>query len=695
MNAPSSSEPPKPYHWILLALAIILALWIRLDDLIAWNRLPQKAFHADRPLLTTFDGYYYLSLARDLQNDTYASLDPLRGVPDTGQPRRFPPLISLMAAGLSTLTTIGLDWISVLLPPLLGVLLAVPLYLFGRLYGGRVMALVATFTGICSSYYVYRSNLGWFDTDCMNATFAFMIAYLFIQFGLQTGPRRFGYLAGGGLCTLLFLLWWDQIFSTVVVISLSPLIIAAALFYRPRGKELWIAAGLTLLVLGGLLVGYGPQLYVAPFKKAFGVLGYISKAQTGDFPNIGVSVFEQKRLVFNDLVQKSTGNLFIFIFGAAGLGWLFWRRRRQAAALGLLFLMGCFSFLFARRFLIFLNPFIAIGLGYMTQQLWNLRRRWPVLRTAVPMLALLVCFGVVKSSLGKVYWPKEIPPIADGIERLASITPADAVVWAWWDHGYPIVYWGQRATINDGSLHSGLRTVCNAIPLASHSQRYAAGFMHFYVGRGTTGMTSLFDALGSPSKAMALIEDVLTIGPQGADALISKAGLEPLKQWHDFFFPLQHRELYLFLDLRLARTTYWWHWFGTWDAGSRSGRHANFKLIRNLHREGNHISGPDIDVNLDNGVATYKQKSYRLSQYAGREGAGWTHNAIKTSDGVAFAFRQDDGVGALMEPSFARTLFSQLFVWPDAPSAYFSLVAESYPYYQIWKVADSGIVYRQ
>ena len=415
-------------------------------------------------------------------------------------------------------------------------------------------------------------------------------------------------------------------------------------------------------------------------------MGYISKAQTGDFPNIGVSVFEQKRLVFNDLVQKSTGNLFTFIFGAAGLGWLFWRRRRQAAALGLLFLMGCFSFLFARRFLIFLNPFIAIGLGYMTQQLWNLRRRWPVLQTAVPVLALLVCFGVVKSSLGKVYWPKEIPPITAGIERLASLTPADAVVWAWWDHGYPIVYWGKRATINDGSLHSGLRTVCNAIPLASHSQRYAAGFMHFYVARGTTGIISLFDALGSPSKGMALIEGVFTIGPQGADALISKAGLEPLEQWRDFFFPIQHRELYLFLDLRLARTTYWWYWFGTWDVGSRSGRHANFKLIRNLHREGNHISGPDIDVHLGNGVAAYKRKTYRLDQFYCLNGTELTHTSYGAPGDVVFAFRQDDGVGALLEPSFARTVFNQLFILSDAQPSYFTRVAENYPYYQIWKV---------
>ena len=684
----------KWLHWLFLALLLCMALLIRLDDLLAWRQLPQKAFLNDRPLLISFDGYFYLSLARDLQNKTYESRDHLRGVPDTIHRPTPPPLISLMAATVSTITGVSLEWIGVLLPPLLGVLLAVPLYLFGRLYGGSLMALVTTFVGLCSGYYVYRTNLGWFDTDCMNVTFALLVSYLFLQFGLKADLRRYAYLAGGGVATLLFLVWWDQATAPVVVISLSPLLIAAALFYRPKGRELWIAVGVAVLLAAGLMAWQGPQLFGALYKKSMGLLGYIAKEQTGAFPNIGSSVFEQKPLDFDDLVNKTTGNPVVFFSGVIGLGWLCWARRRAVAPLVVLFTLGCFSFLFARRFLIFLNPFLALGVGYLTQKCWDLRHRWPPLRWATPIIVALVCLPTIRNNVGTVYWPKETPPITEGIQSLATLSPQSSIVWAWWDHGYPIVYWGQRATINDGSVHSGLRTVCNAIPLTASDPRYSAAFMHFYVARGTQGLQSLFDALGSPGQGMALIRQVLAAGPQQADSLISRAGLKPLEHWRDFFFPQTSRPLYLFLDLRLARTTYWWHWFGTWDTESRSGRHAKFKLIRGLNRQGDHIRGPDIDVDLGKGIITVQQYDYPLASLITKDGALLSQRVYDTSNGVDVVFRKEEGVGAIMEPAFSGTLFNQLFLLADSQWPGFTRVAQRYPYYQIWKVASPDRIFQ-
>ena len=682
-----SSRLRKSYPWVFLGLTLCMALWIRLDDLIAWQRLPQKAFHAERPLLVTFDGYYYLALARDLMNDAYTPQDHLRGVPDPVMRPHFPPLISLIAARLSMLTSISLDWVAILLPPLLGILLAIPLYLFGRLYGGTLMALVATFLGLCSSYYAYRSNLGWFDTDCMNVTFAMMIAYLFIQFGLQTGPRRYYYLTGGGLCTLAFLMWWDQTPASVLIISLAPLFFAVTLFYRPKGKELWIVTGVTFMGIVTLLTWQGPQFFGDLYRQGLSLFGYITKAQVGDFPNIGASIFEQKRLAFDDLVQRTSGHVITFAIGVFGLGWLFWARKREAAALGILFVLGCFSFLYARRFLIFLNPFIAIGTGYVVHRLWQLRQKWSYWQAIVPVLAVLLCISTVAPSFGKVFWPKEIPPITEGIERLNSLSPEDAVIWAWWDHGYPIVYWGQRATINDGSLHSGLRTVCNAIPLSSHSQSHAANFMHFYVSRGTRGMKNVFEAVGSSADAMVLIEKVLSADPESVDTLLVNAGLTPVDEWRRFFFAEKKRHLYLFLDLRLARTTYWWHWFGTWRPDEQRGDHPKFELIRNLRMANRRIRGVQLEVNLEQGLVSYRKKTYRLGQFYLKNGSKLTHATYGAANGLVFAFRSDDGVGALMEPGFSNTVFNQLFVLSKSQSPYFTMVAEYYPYYQIWRVS--------
>jgi hypothetical protein len=673
-------------HWVALIFILALSLWVRMDDLWAWHRQPHRAFYNNQPLLINFDGYFYLSLARDLTNHTYRPSDSLRGVPDP-QPRPWPPpLLSALAAAIAAICPLSLDWTGVLLPPLLGLTLALPLYLMGRLYGGSMMALVATCIGLCAQYYVYRSSLGWFDTDCLNVTFAFLITYIFIRFGLEPRRRRFVFLSAGLLFSGLFFLWWDQARSSVVLICLTCLGLVLTLFYRPKGRERWIALTIAICVLGLLFLWQGPQIIMAPFKQVGGMLDYISKAQPDVFPNTGLSIFEQKRLSFEGLVEKTTGHLVPFIIGIAGLGWLFYSQKRKAAALILLFVLGCLSFIFARRFLIFLNPFIALGLGFVAQQAWDLRKQRPFLTQGAPVLAVLLCFFPVKNSLGKVYWPKEIPPLIEGMDRLSQETANDAVIWAWWDHGYPMRYWSQRATINDGSLHSGRLTVCNAIPLAAPSQKLAANFINFFCHRGLQGLEKLFNTVGSPDSGMHMLEKILEAGPKRADPLLAAAGLLPTDHWRKFFFPPQQRELYLYLDLRLARTTYWWYWFGTWNVALQDGQHAQFKLIRDSHEKGGHIEGPDMIADLANGRLTYRQKTYPLSRSYFIDGVDRTRTGYGTTDGLVFAFQKQAQVGAFMDQSFANSVFNHLFILADADPAYFSLIAQNYPYYQIWKV---------
>jgi hypothetical protein len=68
----------------------------------------------------------------------------------------------------------------------------------------------------------------------------------------------------------------------------------------------------------------------------------------------------------------------------------------------------------------------------------------------------------------------------EGMARIRVKTPPDAVIWTTWSYGYIIIYWSERATVNDGQAHAGERTVYNYIPLATQSPRLAANFMQFF-----------------------------------------------------------------------------------------------------------------------------------------------------------------------------------------------------------------------
>lgn len=690
-NLDQSDRKNHSVYRVVLILVVLLAVWIRMDDLVSWNKQPHRAFYNGQPILINFDGYFYLSLARDLLHHAYEPMDDLRGVP-FGQKRPMPPpLISVFAAGIAAISPFSLDWIAALLPVFLGVLLAIPLYLFSRLYGGPLMAVVTVTVGLCAQYYVYRSSVGWFDTDCLNVTFAFLSAYLFLRFGMEATARRYRYLAAGLVVFVLFLLWWDQTRTAVTLITLCPLAMVLALYYRPRGRERWLAAGAGATVLIGLLLWHGPQIFFVPFEKAMVAFGYISKTQVGDFPNTALSVMEQKRVGITAMAQISTGSLVTFLIGIAGLFWLLLVRKRQAVPLMVLFGLGCFTFLFARRFLIFLNPFLAIGLGFIAQQLWDFRSKWPFLKYAAPLGAVLVCFIAAKDSLGHVYWPKEIPPIVEGMDILSDITPPDALVWAWWDHGYPLRYWSKRATINDGSLHNGPRTVSNAIPLSSVNPQQSANFMHFYAARGWQGIQEVIEVLNSAADGMQLLKNIFRVGPEHADSYLVKSGLTPLEQWRPFFFPPRDREINLFVDLRVARTAYWWHWFGTWDMESQNGVHGSFELFRNCRLKNGNMVGSDLSVDLAKGIAVTRQRKYPLVRFYHDDGQQVRHIVYKRAKGLVFVFRQPSKIGALMDSKISETVFNQLYMLENPDLRYFSLKAQHFPYYQIWQVKPDPV----
>lgn len=692
----------------LLAIIIMCALWLRMDDLLDWVERPQRAFFNSQPILINFDGYYYLSLARDLVQGTYESVDALRGVPQSPLRPLPPPLISVLAAVLAMLTPFSLDWIATLLPPFLGITLAVPLFLICRLYAGRVMALSAVAMGLFPSYFVYRSNLGWYDTDCLNVTFLLLVCYFFIRFGLDDSRRRYAYLASGGITYVLFMLWWDQTPAIVTLLCFSPLAIVGGLYYRPQGRERRLAIIIGLIALVGVVVWQGPKIMVAPFEKAIGQLSYISKTQQDDFPNVGVSVHEQRRLDLANIVKKTTNHPLSFVIGLTGLMGLFWSHKRKAAALLVPFAIGCLSFLFARRFLIFLNPFLALGFGYAGHWLWQLRKKWPPLRYAVPVAIFVLLWIPFNGSLGEiqwapaekgaqkgfklpkvdkvVYWPKEPPPIIEGLDAAKHHTDKDALVWAWWDHGYPMLYWGQRATINDGSLHGGLRTVINAIPLATQSPRLSANFMRFYSVQGISGLARLFKAMRGTAQGMHVLKAVLSAQGQAVNDIITQAGLAPLDEWRSFFFPESSRELYLFTDFRLARTTYWWHWFGTWDVANREGVHPQFKLIVNCRRKGDIIAGGGIMVNVQKGQATWSNKRLDFKSMLIHDGQRWQRRDDGRNTGMLFIYDSRYRIAVIAEQAFADTVFSRLYFLKQPDPDYFSPVANNFPYYQIWKV---------
>jgi len=683
---------------IVIAVIIVLGILIRLEDIRAWRTYAGSTFYENKPLHTTFDAYFYLSLAKDIVDGTYAPVDEKRGVPDSPPRPTPPPLLSAITAVIAKITPWHLSWIAAVLPAIFGPLIVLPLYLFGRALAGPVCGTVSSLMAVLYPFYVYRSNLGRFDTDCLNITFALGAAYLFLRFGTGTTLWRYAWAAAGFVLYGFFLWWWDQSPSAVTAITVLPFIVALALYYRPGRREALVFGSLLAAAVVCLLAIKGPGAVFLIFKKIFLEYLYISKDASGDFPNIGVTISEQTRPSFESVVSYTSVNVLSFLVSVAGIGLMVWMCPRQTLMLGSLIVLSILAFTYANRFLLFFIPVIALGAGFMVSWLWGLRQRFVALYLIVPLLCVGMTLPLISENLQSVQWPKEPASIVAGMDAAHKKTPPDAVIWAWWDHGYALTYFARRATVNDGSIHSGERTVYTAIPYATDSFRYAANFMHFYVVRGIPGIQKLCNAAGSRAAGMQLIHDVLSAGPEAASDIIKKAQLKPtqgndsVSAWLAFFFPRERRPVYLFLDSLLPKITYWWYWFGTWDVEKREGAHPFFSWHSPVTLSGNRVFSPDgLSLDIETGELQLGNQSASVAGMTIRDREKLREKNYYTGGSYRLEMFEPGRCAALMEKAIAESIFTKLYLRHTPDQRYFKPVALNAPAYQLWEVVGDRL----
>ena len=120
----------------LLAICILAGLLIRSGSLAYLKDSPSTILLQKAPLITNIDGYYYLNNAKHLLNGTYSSHDKLRTYPEGNSLPSFPPLVSLIIASLSYITSLDIRWIGAVLPPFLALTLWWPIFYICKRLGG-------------------------------------------------------------------------------------------------------------------------------------------------------------------------------------------------------------------------------------------------------------------------------------------------------------------------------------------------------------------------------------------------------------------------------------------------------------------------------------------------------------------------------------------------------------------------------
>jgi dolichyl-diphosphooligosaccharide--protein glycosyltransferase len=722
-KAPVAAAPEAPVdHWLTLdrvlearkGLLVVLAMaavltagwYVRFENINEWEIQPKRFYYQEDPLLMNLDGYFYLRLARDLSEGRYDPIDRMRRFPDAPARPVPPPLMSVLVSWIHSFTSWSLNWVAVVLPALLGPILALPVYGIARLMGGGIpMRLTAALMAVLSVQYAKRTMIGFFDTDCMILTFVMGIIYCFMRFALEPKRRLLFLFLGLGLYGLL-LWWWDQAPEVSTVIALFPLAYAIVLYFRPSRLQWIILAGTgTAVALAVVIFGDGTSFAGRFVARILGLYNYVSGAQTGYFPNIRTHIAELRVLSVEDVADESTGSSLVLAAAAVGAGWLFWTRRLFAGFVLVPAVLAIFPFFFGTRFLIFLAPITALGMGFLIDQAWQRRTmlRFPALALVIPLAVLVSAWPAFSKMVATPLFPRLLDRIA-AVEQVTDAAPEDAVIWTSWSIGYPLMYYARRATIADGQFHDGELLLYSYLPLATDDFRLAANFMQFYVENGRSGIQKIYRSAGDDMPGgIRLLREVLSAGPQEARALLSASlassrlspvdGLENVDQWLRFFYPSDTPPIHLLLHRRFTTSTKWFL-FGSWDLEQRRGTDGLLLPYYGVREVEGRIKGSDgLDFdrlkapifNIDRGGKKLFS-NVPLSKMLIYTGQGQELIAYDESSRLNFEWTRPGKFGALMDEDMANSVFNQLFIRHAAPSAYFRPIKLGTPSYQVWEV---------
>lgn len=699
----TSIESKKTYNiWLsrLGLLAIIsFAIFLRYEDFSVWKKNKAAFQFQGEYQMGNYDSYYYLEIAKEIQQGTYDDIQERSRVPDGKKVPKIAPLLSFLAASISSVFNVPLATVAIFLPILLASLLAPLVFFFcRRLNFNRISALTAALFSIISLTYVIRTRIGVFDTDCMNVIFVLLNSYLFYQFAVIETKKRYTYLTLGVLCSFLFYIWWNTATSVVVLSALVPLTVSLIFFYK-TGKKLVKYVILMFVIAAGIYFT-GDQI-----QSYFDLL---SGTTTTLFPN-NMSVSELNATTLTYFIEQTSNNTFLCITMLIGILALCLKLKVKALFLSIPILLAIAPLFAGNRFMLFSAPVLAIGMGYAIQILYDLHKTIPTKLThAVAILFIII--GIA-STYKKITHNFAKPAAADNVHLLSALgkfTPKDAKIWAEWDLGYQIHYYLERGTYADGEFSDGEIYFYNAFPFAVDNLAVSANFIRFYTKHGIDGMKSLYTTFSGIENTFKVLQDIWSLTPNEAEKWLSEHQQnyplftsdhsKTIKQWISFLFPKDVEEVYLFIHYKMTQTA---AWFKQGNSDLKTGKTKGLPLFltfSGLKEQGNFIKNHQSSLDRTTGVMNYfNQKRYfrSLATFTGdtvqRSSFRMPRQLANGGKDPRFTFQWDKrvGFGAAMSKEMANTALAKLYLLQEK-SPHFQPVIMNTPQYQIWKVTQNA-----
>ncbi|MFC1845006.1 STT3 domain-containing protein [Thermodesulfobacteriota bacterium] len=484
------------YIALLIFLAILvvygLSSYKRQADYWYWLENSQDYVVENVTAMTTLDAYYWLKMARELDNGTLGKATT-KGYPDL-VPLALKDKPGLLAKFISFGKNFtGGDYYraGLLLVTVLSGLFIFPLFFYFQRLGFGASAVLGGLVGTFGHAYYDRTMMGRVDTDLLNTFFPLAVACFILPMTREKTLRANISLAvGAGLTMYLFTQWYQMPAFILVYLFVIAL-------YLLLGRVHWKHI-VPILLVYLLLSGPNNLLQIMGSIQTF-IKAYISPPPTGHiaWPNILHTVAEAQTRSITMKLNMLHGFWPIVFAGFSGLIYLSFRRFRQMIPVTPVLILSAWAMTGPSRFVMYLAPFIGVGAGVLIELLMKyvggkIRIRLLPLTLISISFMFVLFFSTARYTSFYQHTAPSIP--ADTTKALLDIkkiVPKNSAMFTpFWEYGYALMEIGEFATYHDGGLQGGIRSTLTAKAMTSKRQKEMVSLLSYLEDNGFKQLSS-------------------------------------------------------------------------------------------------------------------------------------------------------------------------------------------------------------
>jgi len=466
-----NSEIEKPIIFISLFILLIISVIINFNsrnyEKNIWEDNPSVFMSEGQPLLRSGDPAYFVNIAKYLkENIPVSEYYKKLYFPLEFEDEVSPPLLSVMISYLAKDSSLEeIVRASNKLVLLSSILSCIGIFFLFYAIGRPFEGVVASLGGGISTNFLFRSSIGYIDTDILNLFFMYVLfAFIYLSSKNQSLNKNYILIFIAGIVGKIFYLWYPK--PEIILMSLFSLI-----FFTSIYKNNW---KITITNLCIYMILTGPSIYLNSFNI------FINNPYLGEYLSANVNtidLIEKTSLNFNNIfryIAEQTKPSFVEVFKLEGsiylglisfMGLFLWAFTYPILFMGLapISLFFVLSLVLGNRALFYSGPFIWFGAVYFINFIFfkyisikkiSINKNYIYILTSLCLFFLAVLSTkVFTRDISPTYIPNKVVKSMINLNDVVE-DKNNSVVVAPWTYGYQSLLYNDIPIL----IHPGIPT---------------------------------------------------------------------------------------------------------------------------------------------------------------------------------------------------------------------------------------------